>query len=178
MKKIKTVFVIDRELRRATEVVQEKWVLDGEGKATIKFDGTSSMILNGVLYKRFDAKHGKTPPEGFMPAEAAPDIHTGHWPGWVAVKETAPEDKWHREAFSAGPLEDGTYELVGPKVQKNKYGKTRHELIRHGSVVVDVPRTREGLIGWLEANEHEGLVFHREDGRMAKLRRKDFGIKW
>lgn len=178
MKKIKTVFVIDREVNRATEVVQENWVLEGEGVATIKFDGTSCLVQDGMLYKRFDAKHGKTPPEGFIPAEPAPDNHTGHWPGWVAIREDAPEDKWHREAFASGTFEDGTYELIGPKVQRNKYNKARHELVRHGSVVVDVERTREALINWLEDNEHEGLVFHHADGRMAKLRRKDFGIRW
>lgn len=79
MKKIKTVFLIDRDLHRATGVVQENWVLEGEGLATIKFDGTSTMVKDGQLYKRYDAKGGKTPPEGFVPAEAAPDIHTGHW---------------------------------------------------------------------------------------------------
>lgn len=178
MKKIKTVFVIDRVLKRATEEVQEAWVLEGKGVATIKFDGTSSMIENGILYKRYDAKNGKTPPEGFVPCEPAPDIHTGHWPGWIRVSDTAPEDKWHREAFADGSFADGTYELIGPKVQKDKYGKTRHELIRHGSVVVKVERTREAMVKWLEDNNHEGLVFHHEDGRLAKLRRKDFGIKW
>jgi hypothetical protein len=178
MKKIKTVFVIDRELRRATENVQAPWVLNGEGVATIKFDGTSCLVENGRLFKRFDAKNGKTPPAGFIPAEVAADPVTGHWPGWVAVSEDAPEDKWHCEAYAAGTFEDGTYELVGPKVQKNRYGKTSHGLIKHGSVVVEVERTFAGLIRWLEDNAHEGLVFHHEDGRMAKLRRKDFGIKW
>lgn len=178
MKKIRTVFLIDRDLRRATDVVQENWVLEGEGVATIKFDGTSSMVKDGLLFKRFDAKHGKTPPAGFIPAEPAPDVHTGHWPGWVRVSDTAPEDKWHREAFARGDFEDGTYELIGPKVQKNKYGLTSHELVLHGSVTVEVERSHEGLVRWLEENNHEGLVFHHSDGRMAKLRRKDFGIKW
>ncbi|NTF23526.1 hypothetical protein G6L37_34715 [Agrobacterium rubi] len=178
MKKIKTVYRIDRDLHRATEVVQEGWVLEGEGLATIKFDGTSTMVLEGLLYKRYDAKGGKTPPVGFVPAEAAPDIHTGHWPGWVRVSDTDPGDRWHREAFSDGAFEDGTYELIGPKIQKNKYGLTRHKLVKHGSVTVAVGRSREELIGWLEENEHEGLVFHHPDGRMAKLRRKDFSLRW
>lgn len=178
MKKIKTVFLIDRDVKRATEVVQEGWVIAGEGVATIKFDGTSSMIKDGLLYKRYDAKHGKTPPDGFIPAETAPDVNTGHWPGWLRVSDTAPEDKWHREAFAEGGFEDGTYELVGPKVQKNKYALAKHMLVKHGSVTVAVERTREALVRWLEENEHEGLVFHHPDGRMAKLRRKDFGLKW
>lgn len=34
------------------------------------------------------------------------------------------------------------------------------------------------LLDWLTSHEEEGLVFHHPDGRLAKLRRKDFGIKW
>jgi hypothetical protein len=178
MKKIPTVFAIDRALRRATESVHATWVLNCEGIATIKFDGTSCLVEAGRLFKRYDAKHGKVPPAGFRPAEENADPVTGHWPGWIEVSDTAPEDKWHCEAFAGGCFADGTYELVGPKVQKNRYGKVRHELVRHGSVVVEVERTRSALISWLEANDHEGLVFHHEDGRMAKLRRKDFGLPW
>ena len=57
----------DRRVRN--EVVPgAEWVLAGEGVATRKFDGTCCMIKDGVLWKRFDAKRGKTPPDGFMPA--------------------------------------------------------------------------------------------------------------
>lgn len=177
MKKMKTVFIIDRNTHRATEVVQEPWVLAGEGIATVKHDGTSCMIEDGRLFKRFDAKRGRQLPEGFQPCEAEPDGFTGHWPGWVPVDETAPADRYHVEAFREN-LEDGTYELVGPKVQGNRYGLTQHELWKHGSEVVIVERTLGALVQWLEDHEAEGLVFHHEDGRMAKLRRKDFGLKW
>jgi hypothetical protein len=176
MKKIKTVFVIDRATHRATDVVQVPWVLAGKGVATIKFDGSSSMVENGKLFRRFDAKHGKTPPANFRPAQDAADPTTGHWPGWVPVGDD-PSDKFHREAFVEG-LEDGTFELVGPKVQSNPHKLAKHELWRHGSVVVEVERTPEGILRWLTENEHEGLVFHHPNGEMAKVRRKDFGIKW
>lgn len=177
MQKIKTVFVIDRETHRATETVYADWVLEGEGHATIKWDGTSVRIKDGVMYKRYDAKHGKIPPVGFEPAEDKPDPVTGHWPGWVKISETAPEDKYHREAFG-GDLEDGTYELVGPKIQGDLYKLDRHELVRHGAEIVEVERTREGILEWLTTHEHEGLVFHHPDGRMAKIRKKDFGLPW
>ena len=178
MKKIKTVFKIDRNVHLATDEIQEDWVMRGEGIATVKIDGTSTRIDAGKLYKRFDAKHGKNPPEGFIPAEEAPDVNTGHWPGWVLVDSAKPENKWHIEAFEGNDFEDGTYELIGPKIQGNKYNLTKHELVKHGSIIVEVGRTKEEMIKWLEDNHHEGLVFHHEDERMAKLRRKDFGIKW
>ena len=177
MKKIGTVFEIDRTTHQATDVVRAGWVLDGEGVATIKHDGTSCMVRDGVLFKRLDAKRGRTPPEGFEPCEEAPDPVTGHWPGWVPVRADEPSDRHHLEAFREG-LDDGTYELVGPKVQRNHYGLERHELWRHGATVVEVKRTREAILQWLLDHEEEGLVFHHEDGRMAKVRRKDFRMPW
>lgn len=176
MKKMKTVFVIDRQTHLATEEIQEHWVMTGEGVATIKFDGTSCLIEDGKLFKRYDAKKGRVAPQGFKPCETEPDPITQHWPGWIPVTDAAC-DKFHVEAFAEG-LEDGTYELVGPKVQGNKYGLDRHALWRHGGKVVEVERTRAALCEWLESHHEEGLVFHHADGRMAKLRRKDFGLVW
>lgn len=177
MKKIKTVWVIDRASRRATDEVQTPWVLDREGVATIKFDGTSCMVEGGRLFRRFDAKKGKTPPEGWRPCEDEADPVTGHWPGWVEVDSEDPACKWHVEAMR-DDLPDGTFELVGPKIQGNPHGLDRHELWRHGSVEVEVERTKEAILAWLEANVCEGLVFHHPNGSMAKIRRKDFGLKW
>jgi len=198
MKKIKTVFVIDREAGLAiNEVVPEsEWVINGDGVATIKFDGTSCMIRDGKLFKRYDAKAGRTPPAGWEPCEDAPDPKTGHHPGWVEAVADAPENRFHREAFEGGNFENGTYELVGPKISStthnwikgkfvrcgsvtNRYNLERHELWRHGTEVVEnFPRTFEGMREWFEEHEVEGIVFHHEDGRFAKIRRKDFGIVW
>lgn len=180
MEKIKTVFVIDRN--NGNVAINEfspecVWVANGEGIATIKFDGTSCRVLGGKLFKRYDAKAGRIPPEGFEPC-GEPDPVTGHNPGWVPVTD-APENRFHIEAFGNGDFEDGTYELVGPKIQKNRYNLSRHELWKHGSVVVeDAPRDYDGLREWLNTNIGEGLVFHHPDGRMAKVRRKDFKISW
>ena len=105
-----------------------------------------------------------------------------HWPGWVPVSATAPEDRWHREALQAPaePLLEGhTYELVGPALSKNPYGLSQHVLWRHGRDVVEVPDRRfEALARFLAERDIEGLVFHHPDGRMAKIRRKDFGLFW
>ena len=155
-----------------------EWVLAGQGIATRKFDGTCCMVRDGVLYKRYDAKKGKTPPEGFEPAQD-PDPVTGHWPGWLAVGG-GPDDRWHREAVlpdspvNCGLL-DGTYELCGPKIQGNPEGFTGHTLVRHGAHVLhDAPREFDGLKAYLEAREFEGIVWHHQDGRMVKIKRKDF----
>lgn len=71
--------------------------------------------------------------------------------------------------------EDGTYELCGPKVQGNPLNLPRHTLIRHGSTELpDVPRDFDGLKAFLKDFPHEGVVWHHPDGRMVKIKRKDF----
>ena len=155
-----------------------EWVLAGEGIATAKLDGTCCMIRGGVLFKRYDAKAGRTPPAGFEPAQE-PDPKTGHWPGWLPVGD-GPDDRWHREAFNRQgfPRKDGTYELVGPKVQGNPERLEGHWLLPHGGRLLDcVPRTFDGLRAYLAANDIEGIVWHHEDGRMVKIKGKDFGLK-
>lgn len=151
-----------------------EWVLLGEGVATRKFDGTCCLVSGGKLFKRYDAKGGKPAPEGFVAAQE-PDEVTGHWPGWLPVGN-GPEDRWHREAFPSDPLLDGTYELVGPKVQGNPEGFPCHILLRHGAdILYGVPRSYDGLKEYfLRCSGFEGIVWHHADGRMVKIKKKDF----
>lgn len=149
-----------------------EWVIAGEGIATRKFDGTCCMVKDGQLYKRYDAKHGKQPPVGFLPAQE-PDVVTGHWPGWICVGDE-PDSRWHREAFRAD-LPDGTYELCGPKIAGNPEGLDVHTLIPHGAFIIhDCPRDFDGLKVFMADFRHEGIVWHHPDGRMVKIKRKDF----
>ncbi len=153
-----------------------EWVVEGEGTATRKWDGTCCMIRNGVLYKRYDAKNGKTPPAGFEPAQD-PDPKTGHWPGWLWVSNDDPADKWHREAFNH-LLADSTYELVGPKVQGNPEGFPIHVLIRHGDhQIPGAPRSFHHLKDWFIGKDIEGIVWHRWNGDMVKIKKGDFGLR-
>jgi len=166
----------DRQVRDEV-VAGAEWVLDGEGTPTEKHDGTSCMVRGGRLFKRHDRKGGKTSPDGWEPAEEEANEHTGHWPGWLPVGP-GPEDQWHREAYVAS-LEEGTYELLGPKVQRNPYGNERHVLVRHGSKTLkDDPRTFDDIRDYLAAWPIEGIVWHHEDGRMAKIKARDFGLRW
>lgn len=166
-----------------------EWVLNGEGVATEKFDGTACMILNGELYKRYDAKKGKQPPKGAIPCQE-PDPITGHYPHWVKVERNKPEDKWYIEAWdrlcNASMLYDkyiidDTYELCGPHFQSNPYNLDFDVFYRHGDKVLkDVPRDIQGIKKYLEEHYIEGIVFHRcnETKDMCKIRRKDFGFEW
>lgn len=177
MRKIVSLFQRNYDgdrLVRDEVVPGAEWVAAGEGVATRKFDGTCCLVRNGTLLKRYDAQQGKTPPPGFEPAQD-PDPATGHWPGWLPVGD-GPDDRWHREAFAAaGPLPDGTYELCGPKVQGNPDDFPTHVLVPHGAeVLADCPRDFAGLREYLTARPIEGVVWHRPDGRMVKLKRRDF----
>ena len=155
-----------------------EWVAAGEGVATRKHDGTCCMVRAGKLYKRHELKVGKTAPAGFDAAQDA-DTTTGDVPGWVPVGD-GPEDARHRAAWAvaANIAEiDGTYELCGPKVQGNPERYTHHVLVRHGAEVLDAPRTYKALCSYLANKDIEGIVWHHEDGRMVKIKGKDFGLK-
>ena len=182
MRKIPSLFKRDYEGTRLVydePVEGSEWVLAGEGVATRKWDGTACMVRGGVLYKRYDRKQKKgkfkPAPEGWEPCEPEPNEHTGHWPGWVPVSD-APEDQYFREAFR-GDETDGTYELVGPKVQGNPEGFPVHMLVPHGEhPLPDAPRTYEALKEWLSERHIEGIVWHHPDGRLVKIKAKNFGI--
>jgi hypothetical protein len=178
VKKIVSLFQRNYEgdrLVRDEVVPGAEWVIAGEGTATRKWDGTCCMVRGGHLFKRYDVKKGRTAPAGFEPAQD-PDATTGHWPGWLPVGD-GPEDAFHREAFT-GTEPDGTYELVGPKVQSNPEGFTSHELIPHGKHPVAAPRTFAELLVWFAGpgRDIEGVVWHHDDGRMVKIKAKDFGV--
>lgn len=188
MKKIPSLFARNYETDRLVrdEVVPgSEWVLEGEGVATRKWDGTSCLVRDGKLFRRYDAKKGRTPPDRWEPAEPAPNEHTGHWPGWLPVGD-GPEDRWHREALAdavaiyGAPSEipDGTYELCGPKVQGNPENFDRHVLVPHGLWGIrGDPRTFEDIREFLATHDVEGIVWWHPDGRKVKIKARDFGLK-
>lgn len=185
MKKIISLFQrnYDGDRKVRNEVVPgAEWVAAGEGKATFKWNGTSCLIRQGKLYKRHDAKNGKTPPPDFIPAQD-PDPVTGHWPGWLPVGD-GPEDQWHREAWDywkskcvcRSQCDDTTWELIGPKVQGNPHKAESHILVRHGALEVEAPRNFDELRDWMkwQPEGFEGVVWHHSDGRMVKIKKSDF----
>ncbi len=166
-----------------------EWVFNGAGIATRKWDGTACAIISGMLYKRFDAKRKpdgtqKSIPIGAIPCDK-PDIITGHHPHWVHTSYAGKQDEHHISAWLAflranefkTPI-DGTYELIGPPIGNNPEGVDRLMFKRHGDVVLEVPRTIDGITKYLANNVIEGIVFANPDGRFCKIRRKDFGFKW
>lgn len=180
MKKIPMIFT--RNPENMNEVLEEKnpvceWVFRGEGVATRKYDGSCCMVKGWVLYKRRMVKPGKKVPTEFIQEDF--DENTGKTFGWVPVDPVSKQDKYHREAFNElGGATDGTYELVGPKFQGNPEGISFHVLVSHNDseAYLDCPRTFEGIKDWLSDKDIEGIVFCHPDGRMAKIRKSDFGM--
>jgi len=184
MKKISTLYKKNPiDLSKVINEInpENRWVLEGFGIPTRKFDGTASAIINGELYKRYDVKRGKEAPNGAIPCQE-PDEITGHYPHWVRCERENSADKWHFLAFDElDKKEDATYELCGEKVQGNPEKLQGHKLLKHGCEVLPVTDfSFEGLKNYLSNPELaiEGIVFHHKiTGEMCKIRKHDFGIK-
>lgn len=186
MQKIPTMFVRDEGPGPRLVFNQVapgcEWVAAGEGEATRKFDGQCCMVEHEVFYKRREIKEGQIIPPWFT--EVHFDPLTKKRVGWAPVTQ-APEDTYFREARDrvyreGGSLLNGTYELIGPKVEKNPEGSEIHILIAHGTIVLDTPappRTFDGLRQYLSETPIEGIVFWHPDGRRAKIKARDFGMK-
>ena len=192
MKKIPTLFKREFENHKVVKVLPEcptdlEWVLKGEGIATEKHDGSCCAIINGEFYKRYDEKRNrlgefKQAPPDSIPCDE-PDPITGHWPHWMPVKGDA-GDKWLLEAKKNAEkdgscLNDGTYEAIGPHFQSNPYALSEDTLIRHGSVVIDIPDCSfEGIKSYLSNHNIEGIVFWKDGQPQCKIKRSDFGFRW
>lgn len=188
MKKIPTLFIRTFEGHTVKSISNQvtpgfEWVLRGEGVATVKIDGSCCAVIDGALYKRYDAKNGKKPPKGAIPC-CDPDPVTGHWPHWVLCDALNPSDRWFFEAYKDATsggfpiLEDATYEAIGPHFQGNPYGLKTDMLIRHGMLPVSVERSFEGIRKYLRMHPMEGLVFWKDGQPQCKIKRTDFGFPW
>jgi hypothetical protein len=162
-----------------------EWVLNGEGVATVKYDGSCCAIINGDFYKRYDAKSGKPIPEGSIKCQDEPDKVTGHMPCWVKVDVNNPADKWFINAYcnifaveSRLDSYDGTYEAIGKHFNGNPYDLEYDTLVKHGEHVIEVERTFEGIRQYLHENYIEGIVFWKDGEPKCKIKRSDFGFEW
>lgn len=189
MKKIPTLFVRDWDGDRRYVLPEVtpgcEWVAKGEGAPTRKYDGTCVMFDGERWWARREVKerHGtKTYPPLWQLVEH--DDETGKDVGWEPVEQSG-FARWHAEAlrdedgetFTTWPA--GTYELVGPKVNGDPEGYGFHTLVLHAYAekldgYTEVPRDFDGLAAWLYVHPYEGIVWHHPDGRMAKIKRRDF----
>jgi len=185
MKKMPCLFKREFEDHRVSKCLNEvtpgcEWVLNNEGYATEKLDGTCTLIKDNHIYRRFDLLPGRKLPENAIPCQEKADPITKHFPHWVLCKDDDKNFRYHVEAYNRQkPLEEGTYELMGPHFNANPYHLEIDTLERHGKrILEDVPRTYEGIKKYLEDHYMEGIVFYRGNGEMCKIKRSDFGYEW
>lgn len=188
MQKIPTLFQRDPENRKYVLPVVSagcEWVLAGEGVPTRKYDGTCCMFDGERWWARREVKPGKPTPANFR-AVAADEI-TGKTVGWEPMEQSG-FARWLADAIEDGEMphdwEPGTYELCGPKINGNPEQFDRHVVIAHAGAQrldlnapeqpTEVEREYRILREWLLSMSYEGIVWHHPDGRMAKLKRRDF----
>ncbi|MEW2486603.1 DUF5565 family protein [Streptomyces sp. NPDC048411] len=185
MQKIPTMFVRDFDNNPAHVLPKVTpgcaWVLSGEGQATRKYDGTCVMLDEaGNWWARREVKPRKSVPRNYIVLSV--DTETGKTIGWEPIDQSS-FAKFHAEALQAagpGGLSAGTFELIGPKVNGNPEGVDAHRLVEHAAAQhVSVPElTFEGIrstvVALAGADGCEGIVWHHPDGRMAKIKARDF----
>ena len=198
MKKIPTLFKREFEGHNIVNILPEvtpgfEWVLDGEGDATVKWDGSCCAIIDGKFYVRYDAKNGKPIPENAIKCQEEPDSVTGHLPCWIPYDDNNKGQKWFGEAYAHAStvkvllnwtnigewrLADGTYEAIGKHFNGNMYNLEYDTLKPHGVDIIEVPRTFEGIREYLKDHFIEGIVFWKDGEPQCKIKRTDFGFEW
>lgn len=179
MRKIPTLY--QRNPENLRELLPEvhpdcEWVLAGEGIPTRKYDGTCVMFDGMSWWARREVRADAKPPAGWVQEDHDPA--TGKSVGWEPIGQFS-FAKAFRTTDHEGLLA-GTYELCGPKVNGNPEHFPIHTLVRHATAeVVKDPDdlSLDGLRAWFQGPEwpgYEGIVWHHPDGRMAKIKKRDF----
>ncbi len=182
MNKIETIFdrgndfKVTPKIRSGTE-----WVFAGEGIATEKIDGTNVRLTVVVgRVQRVEKRRNPTREEKAVGAE----------PGYIDAGRQDPADKHIFRAVDGTDVSswpDGSWpcEAIGPKIQGNPLGLTApvcYPFSFKPALIADAPRSYDGLREFFKTfdsvyspgHKGEGIVFHHPDGRMAKIKVKDF----
>lgn len=188
MKKIPSLYV--RDINDMAHVLPEvnpvaSWVIDDAARvqATVKYDGTCMLLDSyGMWWSRRQVRPDRAVPENYVPVEHDPA--TGKTRGWIPAEQSQYRD-FHAEALELhGYQRPGTFELVGPRIGKNPHRLSRHRLLSHGCTPMEgIPTDFHALAEYLHIHQWtwggylEGVVWHHEDGRMAKIKTKDFSAQ-
>lgn len=184
MKKIETIFNRDNNFKVIPQFRSGcEWVQAGEGVLTEKLDGTNI---------RLTVKSGQIAHVEKRRNPTRQEKSEGVEPGYIDAYRNDPQDKHIFKAVdgtSTSDWPDGIYEAeaVGPKIQGNPLElkqPTCYPFKFRPVVLPDCQRTFMGIKEYVLNLESqfspshlaEGIVFHHSDGRMAKIKRKDFDI--
>lgn len=183
MNKIKTIF--DRDWDGDRTVI-DKLNVDFDFStaiATEKLDGMNvRLTVRNHILVRLEKRRN---PDKRQKAQGIED------PWYVDADEYSPEDKYLFEAArntDLSDIPDGEWsgEALGPSIQGNPLNLESHRVVLFSCgkapVLGNVPTTYEALKEWLKEAKSvygndcgiEGIVWHGKDGRMVKIKAKDF----
>lgn len=182
MDKIPTLFL--RNPENMTLVTSEinpdaAWIFATDAVPTVKRDGTNIFVV--VQGGKCAEVHKRRNP-------TREEKKQGQEPGYVPAHRDDPADKHIFAAvdetdFSTWPGGDWSCEALGPKIQGGVESDVPclYPFSWNPEWIEDaIPLTYDGIKAYLEAHEIEGIVWHAQDGqgRMAKIKRRDFGLAW
>lgn len=182
MEKIPTLFLRDpHNMKYVTREINPDaaWVLVVQSVPTVKRDGTNVRVtVRGGTPKHAEKRRNPTREEKAAGAE----------PGYVVIDERDPANQHILRAIAIMDYTiwpDGVWpcEALGPKIQGGVESVTpmlypfswNPERIEEA-----IPITYDAIKAYLETHEIEGIVWHEQNGqkRMAKIKRRDFGLSW
>jgi len=175
MHKIPTIFKRDKDYLVTKEINPTcAWVFNDAGVAYRKWQGMAAMILGNNFYRRAIIKKNQKVPSSFILLDH--DERTSKSFGWLPVNIDNQADIYYNEAYDPN-LPSGTYELIGPNIMGNKEKFPYNILMSHkAEIIQNLKRTYTAIKEYISSVKIEGIVFHHEDGRMAKIKGKDFGL--
>jgi hypothetical protein len=199
MQKIPLLFKVDEQRKYVIPEVNVPIVFKEPTIAHRKYDGTCLLLDEEGWWSRRQTKE-PAKVKHFKPVVF--DILTGKHFGWEPLSYS-PFFKFWQEAHEYFPLdcdildtrdgeyENGTYELIGPKINGNPEKLNRHRLVPHAraeqlgdiqmlelDLVQDPEQAYAELKRVLFYLPVEGVVFKdRKLKPLAKLRRKDFNFE-
>jgi len=182
MEKIPTLFLRNpQNMKLVTQEVNPEaaWVFAARVAPTVKKDGTNVRVT--VLHGKCIALEKRRNPTREEKAE-------GKEPGYVLASIDDPQDKHIFAAvdatdFSEWPEGQWPAEALGPKIQGG-IEAWQPCLYPFSWLPIwideEIPLTYDGIKAFLEQYPIEGIVWHEQSdtGRMCKIKRRDFGLKW
>jgi hypothetical protein len=180
VKKIPTLFLRDYSLK-CTPVTDSfnpecQWVFDGEGIATRKVDGINIKVENSISYMRITPNT-----KDYIEADygRVDNKYVQYALGCYFDSAVAEYSPLYRDVPQSTHFRDGIYEAYGEGIRGNAEKVEGYHVIRispvdHALVIHGIPRTYRGIMGYLATHDIEGIVFHHRDGRMAKIKTRDF----
>lgn len=186
MRKIPTLFVREFLPNHKILITDQvtpgcEWVLAGEGVATRKLDGTCTLVQDGRLYKRYDAKNGKPIPPNAVPCQPEAESNHGHLPCWMPVSETVPATNglWQHLSQLSDPWRTVPMSCAGrTSTPTGRNWTTTPSSATATSSWRACPATSMASVPIWRCIISKVSSSIAGNGEMCKIKRSDFGFRW